>query len=369
MEAKDFIICSLNNSFYGIEASIVKEIFYLPELTSVAEAPPDIVGVLNLRGDILPVMDLYIRLGQQPQDYQLTDSIVVLNWEEFQVGVIVNQVHEVKSIAVNEITANLSYRRGMSSKNGSQPPVITSGKFINGVAQVDEDLVMLLNHQTLIEYSKLINPDSNDSDGEISENSQAAFLLERTYNGNETSKSRIFCPHATPEQRATFRERAENLRRATESEDFAGLIPLAVIGLNGEYFGLDLDTVREFTDISKITPIPCCPPHIVGNINLRGEIVTLVDVRGVLNLPIAATNQASKVMVVRMEDLVAGVTVDEVFDVMYLNPIEMMPVPAAVHSINDEYLRGTAPYREKMMGVLDLPKILTKGGLTVDEEV
>lgn len=367
MEAQDFIICSLNNSFYGIAASVVKEIFYLPELTPVAEAPPDIVGVLNLRGEILPVMDLYIRLGQQPQDYQLTDSIVVLDWSGFQVGVIVNQVHEVQNIAANEITTNLSYRRGMLSKNGSQPGAGSSGKFINGVAQLDENLVMLINHQTLMEYSKLLNPDSNDGN-EDSAHSQAAaaLLLERTYNGSDT---RIFCPHATPEERATFRERAENLRRTTEDEDFAGLIPLAVIGLNGEYFGLDLDTVREFTDISKITPIPCCPPHIVGNINLRGEIVTLVDVRGVLNLPIAGTNEASKVMVVRMEDLVAGVTVDEVFDVMYLNPTEMMPVPAAVHSINDEYLRGTAPYREKMMGVLDLPKILTKGGLTVDEEV
>ena len=67
--------------------------------------------------------------------------------------------------------------------------------------------------------------------------------------------------------------------------------------------------------------------------------------------------------------VVAGITVDEVFDVMYLNPLEMMPVPAAVHSINDEYLRDTAPDREKMMGVLDIPKILSKGRLTVEEEV
>ena len=48
--------------------------------------------------------------------------------------------------------------------------------------------------------------------------------------------------------------------------------------------------------------------------------------------------------------VVAGITVDEVFDVMYLNPLEMMPVPAAVHSINDEYLRGTAPERKKNDG-------------------
>lgn len=146
------------------------------------------------------------------------------------------------------------------------------------------------------------------------------------------------------------------------------MIPLAVIGLNGEYFGLNLEVVGEFTNICKVTPIPCCPAHVVGNMNLRGEIVTLVDIRSVLNMPLSATSTASKAIVIRVDDLVAGVPVDEVFDVRYLRPSEVKPVPATLHFGDDEFLRGTAPYFEKMMSILDLPKILAKGGLVVNEE-
>ncbi len=353
MEAQSFIICSLNDSYYGIDASAVQEIFFLPEVTPVAEVPQDIVGLLNLRGEILPVMDLHLRLGQQAQDYHLLDSIIILKWQEIHIGIIVNQVHEVQTISTSEIKTNLSYGRDIPSglnlqRNGS------AANFIVGVTQVGEHLVMLLNHVSLIAYSQVVKEET---------------ITDDLNKFNIISANRVFCPNATPEERAVFRERAENLRHRAESEDVTGQIPLAVIGLNGEFFGLDLDAVREFTDIGKITPVPCCPDHIVGNINLRGEIVTLVDIRGLLNLPITGAITASKAMVVRLNDLVAGVTVDHVFDVMYLNPLQMMPLPAAVHSVNDEYLRGTAPYGERMMSILDLPKILTKGGLTVDEEV
>lgn len=53
---------------------------------------------------------------------------------------------------------------------------------------------------------------------------------------------------------------------------------------------------------------------------------------------------------------------------MYLHPKEMTPVPIAADSGGNKYLRGTAPYSEKTIAVIDLPKLLTKGGLVVDEE-
>jgi len=60
--------------------------------------------------------------------------------------------------------------------------------------------------------------------------------------------------------------------------------------------------------------------------------------------------------------------VDDVFDVMNLQPSEIHAVPSAVQSLSEEYLKGTAPYGEKMLSILDLPKILTQGALTVNEE-
>ncbi len=179
----------------------------------------------------------------------------------------------------------------------------------------------------------------------------------------------MFASKISPEERAIFRERSKSLKELTLGEDFTGLMPLAVIGLNEEYFGINLEVVREFTDVHKITPIPCTPTHIVGNMNLRGEIVTLVDLRGLLNMPMRKVENFCKAMIIEVADLVAAVIVEEVFDVMYLNPTDIKPIPAAVHSNNshEEYLIGTAKYRQTMMSMIDLTKIMMQGGLVVEE--
>ena len=60
---KPYLIFNLNNIKYGIDPLVVKEIFLLPELMPIAETPMDIVGILNLRGQVIPVMHLDLRLG------------------------------------------------------------------------------------------------------------------------------------------------------------------------------------------------------------------------------------------------------------------------------------------------------------------
>ncbi|WP_275994180.1 chemotaxis protein CheW [Argonema antarcticum] len=346
---KAYLIFSVNGSLYGVEAESVVEIFSFPELTFLPEAPPEIIGVVNLRGDILPVMDLNLRFGYNQLEYCLTDSVIVVEWQKLRVGMIVNQVNEVYNLSPEDMTKELFYDREVPDRSRS---------FVCDMAKVAADIVMLLNIENLLSYSKSVEP----LDGDKNKYNLALETVKYT-------KERIFCPQATPEERAIFRERSQNLMRSSEKEDLTGLIPLAVIGLSGEYFGLDLKLIREFTDIRKVTPVPCCPPHIIGNMNLRGEIVTLVDVRRLLNMPILGAETTAKVMVVCVDDLVAGIKVDEVFDVMYLHPAQISPVPAAVHSINDEYLQGTAPYGGKMMSLLDLQKMFNKGDMIVNEEI
>jgi purine-binding chemotaxis protein CheW len=141
------------------------------------------------------------------------------------------------------------------------------------------------------------------------------------------------------------------------------------VGLGGEYFGFGLETVYEFTEIHKITPIPCCPPHIVGNINLRGEIVTLININNVVDLPMKAVRSQPQAVVVRLDQRVAGIAVDDIFDVTYIHPSQVSAAPVALHSAKDEYLQGVAPYQDKMMSIINLSKLLTSEVLIVNEEV
>ena len=361
MKTQYYLIFRHNDSLYGIEATAVQEIFFLPELTPIAEAPRDIVGVINLRGEILPVMDLNLRFGYHPQKYCLTDSAIVIEYQEFRVGIIVNQVQEVENISTEVIKTQLSYGREDRNK---------LHKFVSGIAQIKENIVMLLNPEIVICYSQEKEEESQKINEVSEKRLEAADEKNVIEDSNYFLEMPVFCPNATPQERAIFRQRSNNLRSKEDDNDFTiSKFPLAVIALNGEYFGLNLEVVREFTDIHKVTPIPCTPDYIVGNMNLRGEIVTLIDIRTALNMPIASVDSLSKAIVVQIADLVAGIVADEVLDVMYLNSSEMTAVPVALHSANDEYLRGTASYREKMMSILDLHKMLTKGGLVVDEEV
>ncbi|NJL43160.1 MAG: chemotaxis protein CheW, partial [Pseudanabaena sp. SU_2_4] len=80
---------------YAIAAQKVTEIFLLPELTVVAEAPLDIVGLLNLHNQFVPVMHLDLRFGHKFDQCWLTDSVIVVESPGIQVGVIVHQVETV----------------------------------------------------------------------------------------------------------------------------------------------------------------------------------------------------------------------------------------------------------------------------------
>ncbi|MDR9404106.1 MAG: chemotaxis protein CheW [Halothece sp. Uz-M2-17] len=348
MQKHPYLSFTLNHTLYGLDALVVEEIFSLPELTPIPEAPRDIVGIVNVRGEILPVMDMNLRFGYQSPDYHLSDSVVVLRWEDSRVGLIVNNVHEVKHFHPNQITNHLSHGRALAGS--------IRRKFVTGIARNEQDLVVLLDAANLIRYVE--NQDLPDSEEEDFLQPEVGLV-----------EQQVFCPNATDDERQVFRERAENLRASSEEEEKQGFKPLAVMVLDDEFFGIDLKIVREFTRIHNVTPVPCSPPHIIGNMNLRGEILTLVDLCGLFNLPQVQWNNESYAIVVEVEEIVVGVAVASVYDVMFLDPSEITTVPTAIHAIDDEYLQGAAPYHEKMMSILDLPKILLSSGLVVDQAV
>lgn len=349
MENKPYLIFSLDDLQYGIDALLVQEIFHLPELVSIVEAPKDIVGVLNLRGKIVPIMHLGLRLGNLLPQCSLNDSAIVLDCDGLQIGIIVSNVYEVKNIDSSLIQKDIDYGR---VKN-------INPKFVEGIAKIDSNTIILINHNSLLrdpEGLEILIGEGN-SEQDLNKNS----LINNFYV--------TCCPQATAQEKAIFKERANNLRQSAKDNTSQELISLAVVGLNNEYFGFDLELVQEFTNVRNITPIPCCPSHVIGNMNLRGEILTLIDIRSLLNMPLAKTIDGGKAIVVSVEDEVAGLPVDEVFDVMYLHPSTISYLSIAGGATNEEYFRGTIAYSGNMLTVIDLPKLLKNKSLIVNEEI
>lgn len=339
MKEQPYLVFALHNRYYGIPAQDVREIFLLPEIYGVAEAPTPSIGVINLRGTLLSVLDLSQRLGQGSHHYALSDCIIVLTQQEQSVAVVVSCVFDVVMLTPERSGLSTLFTGYAASDNASA---------CLGLAQWEDHVVTLLDTTTLLR--------SNQAD-----------FSKTDLQGAITVFQERFFSQATPKERLQLQERAESLRHAVVEDRFHEQIPLAVVGMQGERFALPVEYIREFTSIRGVTPIPCCPSHIVGNMNLRGEILTLVDIRQVLQLEVQGQEPLSQAVVVQLNELIAGITVDTVFDVMYIQPASIAPIPVATHSIHEEYLRGVVTFQEHQVSLLDLNKLLTSGELLVNE--
>jgi len=284
----------------------------------------------------VPIIDLNLRFGRAPRRFYLEDCVVVLEWSGIAVGIVVNEVQNVRDIAPHEMAPVPSYGAAAQADVG----------YITGLVKSDDQVVMLLHLENLIRISQSLTVPQ----GPIA-----------------PPRDDTFCPEATPQEMTEFRERALSLAQPLDNQEPAGLPPLAVVRLGAEFFGIELVAIREFAELRNVTPVPCCPKHVVGQMNLRGDLITLIDVAGALGLATAGGWAAGKVVVVNIAVLSVGVLVDEVLDVIYLSAMDVAPTRAAARGIGQAYLRGTAPHGGKMLTVLDLTGLLMHDNLVVNE--
>lgn len=331
--SKTHLLFSLGGALYGVDAGIVYEVVWLPEITNVPDAPQYIAGVFNFGGRIIPVLDLSEWLGLEPQPYRLSDSVVILLEEDRWLGILVNEIHDVYSGTPEELLA------GFAEKDAPN-------RILRAATEVDGKLVLLPDHHRLIQYAEPLQ-------------------------GLTEANLRPLPETALPDrEREIFRERARSLALKTDWQEIPGLIQVAIIKLNGEHFGVKVECVREFFRARNITPVPCCPDHILGNVNLRGEVLTVIDIRGILKMPLAKIESESTIMVAEAGGSLVGIAIDEAADIASLHPAQITAVPlAAAGAVGNDFLAGAAPYGKSVVTILDLAKILASEELIVNEEV
>lgn len=105
VEEEKFLTFSLGDENYGIEILTVREIVGLLPVTPVPQAPFSVRGVVNLRGQVIPVVDLRLRFGMDAAEDTEETCIIVVQFHGMQLGLVVDRVSEVLDIAANDIVA------------------------------------------------------------------------------------------------------------------------------------------------------------------------------------------------------------------------------------------------------------------------
>ncbi len=146
----------------------------------------------------------------------------------------------------------------------------------------------------------------------------------------------------------------------TEQQRQAGadIVQLATFFLGDELFGVDTLHVQEILTYQEITPVPLAPDYVRGLINLRGQIVTVIDLRCRLGFDKLDDERSSMNLIVNSDEGLMSLLVDNIGNVLDIPVDRLLPPPGTIRGVAVHYIQEVCQLEEELLIVLNLQSIL-----------
>jgi purine-binding chemotaxis protein CheW len=155
--------------------------------------------------------------------------------------------------------------------------------------------------------------------------------------------------------------RAASLAAEQVEEDPGDIMSLLLFSLDPEWYAVEIPSVREVYSSYNATPVPCAPAFVRGVITVRGEIVSVTDLRRLLRLA-PGPRGGRALIVVANDECATGLAVDAIGDITELSRDAVEPAVSTPDKTQAAYVRGSVYVDDKLVGLLDLDEILTPIG-------
>ncbi len=231
-DQRELVTFVIGETEFGLDIHAVQEIVRRPRLTPVPRAPGYVRGLANLRGNVLPVVDLRTRFGASSPPDGENSRLLVVEVDGVSTGMIVDAVREVLHVDSSAIEMAPPTVRGIDSR------------FLQGVVTLDQGRRMVL----------LINQDEAVGAGLHPSESHQNAVAERLRPGD---------------------------RSVAETTASAVTVQLVTFWLAGEEYGFPLSDVQEIIRVPEVTAIPNAPAAFEGITSLRGRVLPVLDLRAV----------------------------------------------------------------------------------------
>jgi purine-binding chemotaxis protein CheW len=164
-----------------------------------------------------------------------------------------------------------------------------------------------------------------------------------------------------------LRERALALAAEPgETQTLADSIEVVEFLLAHERYAVESSYVREVYPLENLTPLPCTPGFVLGIVNLRGEILSVIDLKKFFDLPEKGLTDLNKVIVLQSGNMLFGILADVIAGVRRIPVSDIQPSLPTLTGVREEYLKGVTPGRTV---ILDAEKLLTDESIIVQEQV
>ncbi|MDT8370549.1 MAG: chemotaxis protein CheW [Gammaproteobacteria bacterium] len=130
--------------------------------------------------------------------------------------------------------------------------------------------------------------------------------------------------------------------------------------LEDETYGMNVMQVQEVLRITEIAPVPGAPDYVLGIINLRGNVVTVIDTRRRFGLSSKQPDDMARIIVAEVDGNVIGMLVDSVAEVVYLHQSQIETAPNVSNDDSSRFIQGVSSQDDKLLILVDVDKFLTE---------
>lgn len=307
LDEEQLVSFSVGEEEYGIDIMQVKEIIRVPDIVHVPKAPFGVEGVVSIRNKLLPILNLRNVFGMP--DAAMTDAtrILVVDMGGVSVGIKVDRVSEVMRVPSRVIDETPAMMVGDGSEQ------------IKGVAKLDngERLILILDPERILSHQELRGV-TGMKGIQADESSTASKQL------------------IDEEQLVTFR-------------------------LGAEEFAMKITAVQEINRMTEITKVPRAPHYLEGIVNLRGNVIPVIDLRKRFAMDETDHTDATRIIIIDLAGTRTGMIVDSVSEVLRLERSAIEPPPSlAGGEVDAEYIEGVGKLNngQRMVMILDLSQIV-----------
>lgn len=167
------------------------------------------------------------------------------------------------------------------------------------------------------------------------------------------------------ERRRILRKRAEMLARGQADEDDDESLAVVEFLLANERYGIEARYIREVCPLKDFTPLPGVPPFVLGLVNVRGKILSVIDIKKFFDLPDKGISELNTVIIVHDDTMEFGILADAIAGVRNIAVRTIGPPLPTLTGIREQYLRGVTAER---MVVLDATRILADRNIVVEQQ-
>jgi purine-binding chemotaxis protein CheW len=150
-----------------------------------------------------------------------------------------------------------------------------------------------------------------------------------------------------------------------QNNDVSITVQLITFTLGGENYGIESDYVREVFPLKDFTPLPGVASYILGVVNVRGQILPVVDLKKFFNLPEKGIGELNKIIILQNDQMEFGILTDIVQGTQTIDIKEIKNIPSSISGIGEAYLKGVT--KESLI-VLNAGKLLTDKSMIVNHE-